>query len=563
MKKMKRSKEVFPNYQEFQYRDKCVSTLLLIVTLSVLPWLNVDPINIIKLVLIVFISLQLIPTIFIIFSSRQNKDFAVLLVAIAIFEFVMVVSVLQPNFKFSYWFYGTYGRNTGFLAWTCISILLFATLLGYTRNLENSTLKALALAGRVNVIYGSIQALSLDPIPWQNKNSTIIGTLGNPNFFAAFVGIYVIVLAYKIFSNHVSNIARVVLLLELIVAELLIVKSESIQGLVVSFAGVMTFVYLKLLKRINSLAKVSTLLFGMLGTITLLVGFLGKGPFSFLFQQSSLYRIDYWQAAIRMTLDSPIFGVGLNGYENLYRQYRTENIAKLVSTATFSDSPHNVILEMMTFGGLLMLLPFTLIFIRFLIMVLRICRVGGDGLELLSALLIGFIVQSLISPANLALLTWGTVFFGLLWGKMHSQLQEKQTPPDSASSKKRSPFSAARILTNISIGIIALFLASPPQVKDMKYSYALKEAKKEFLIEATFSWPQTCFHFYNTLNILRLNGLHADALALAKRSVVEFPDCFELWESIYINPRANEQEVDLARSKVLQLEPNYFLAKLR
>ena len=168
--------------------SRFLATGLFLITCLVIAGPLTDPVNVPKFLVLVVMSFGLIPFLFI---NRDNIFKHVpksVLIFSAIFLVASLTSTILSKSPFNQTLYGTYGRNTGLLAYIGF-LILFLTLSSFTmKSSFNSVIYAFIIAGAVNVIYGFIVTIFGDPIPWINNYGGLLGTFGNPNFSGAFYG---------------------------------------------------------------------------------------------------------------------------------------------------------------------------------------------------------------------------------------------------------------------------------------------------------------------------------------------------------------------------------------
>jgi O-antigen ligase len=188
--------------------------------------------------------------------------------------------------------------------------------------------------------------------------------------------------------------------------------------------------------------RITFLVLSVIGFIAVLLGTLNKGFLAkFLYQDSVTFRGDYWRAGQQMTMENPIFGVGLDSYGDWYRRSRTIEATLRRGPDIFSTSAHNQIFDISSNGGLLLLSAYLFIMglaVRAVIRVLR--RENGYNWKF-TAIFIGWFtyqLQSLISINQLALGIWGWTLTGLLIGyEINTRAQEKS--PEKTTEKPSGP----------------------------------------------------------------------------------------------------------------------------
>jgi hypothetical protein len=160
------------------------------VTLFVSPWNSIDPVNLPKLTVLgalapIAATLGLSNNTFL--RARRNRP---LLVFIALFILQLSLVLLIGNDDFSFKFYGTPSRNTGYLAYLSLAMILFASAVAASKQLLSKFVFALVGTGGSLAVYGLAQSRGLDIWEYVNAySSNVFGTFGNPNFQSAFMGI--------------------------------------------------------------------------------------------------------------------------------------------------------------------------------------------------------------------------------------------------------------------------------------------------------------------------------------------------------------------------------------
>ena len=334
------------------------------------PWFSFDPINLPRLALIAVLggySLALL--IWNLFSKSYSKPFEILLIALIIFGFLVTwllgeVSLVQQ-------LYGVQGRNLGLLASLgLVSILAISSLSNLYKN-DSKIICFTYIAGLVNLFYAFVQSLGLDPINWQNAYGSVVGTLGNPNFLSAFLGLFSIFLFSRLFyANNTSNLISLLNFGLLISCLIMLGETNSIQGYFVTLIGCATITFLRFKEKLSTNLKISlafiTLTLGLVTSAALL------GAITFLerFEQSTLIvRLYFWQVAISMLRERPFTGFGFDSYGDWYPKFRDKGIVELYGLGLTSNSPHNIFLDVASSSGALVFVLYIFLYIFFQIIV--------------------------------------------------------------------------------------------------------------------------------------------------------------------------------------------------
>jgi O-antigen ligase len=321
-------------------------------------------------------------------------------------------------------------RRNGFLSYCAfIIILLFASIRMNSsyilRFLKCSVITCLLLS-----LYGLMQITGNDFVKWNNPYNSMISTLGNPNFASALLAILVLILICLLPIKSISIFFKVLSIIAILVSIYAIYKSSSRQGLFVIIFGllfyVLLYIYFNHAKLKLTIALVFLLISGLLTAGMLQIGPLAK----YIYKDSVSVRGYYWDAAIKMFLDNPLFGIGLDRYESYFKEYREVGYPLKYGFEITSSNAHNVYLQFFSTGGILVGGSYLLLLLFvFITGVRNIQRSEGDtqkiALLLLSAW-VGFQAQSLISIDNIGLSIWGWVLSGCILG-LSSNLIISQT----------------------------------------------------------------------------------------------------------------------------------------
>lgn len=172
-------------------------------TIAVSPMSSFDPINPIKILILSTLAFALLG---IVLSSPKNlrkPEGKLEIWVFTIFLAALSIPLAFADAPISQQFWGVFGRNTGFLTYICLAIIAFA--LGQTTliNTEFRIVKLFLITSLILATYGVIQLADLEFISWSQKS--VFATLGNVNFFSAFLGISLVVLLALILGNRDLN----------------------------------------------------------------------------------------------------------------------------------------------------------------------------------------------------------------------------------------------------------------------------------------------------------------------------------------------------------------------
>jgi O-antigen ligase len=314
---------------------------------------------------------------------------------------------------------GVYQRNLGISTYVFFVILLLGIAFNFTSKNYKFALISFATLGTIQTIYGLIQQLGADPIPWSNPYNPMIGTFGNPNFASSFLGISA--LACLVLVTTSKTPMKFFLITQIVVSVTLVINSNSSQGLMAFVSGMsvfgLGFIYLNFRK-----VFIPSLIVLGAGGLIGFMGLLEKGPLQFLYQGSIAARGDYWRAAISMWKSSPLTGVGLERYGDFFGVHR--DTAQVIGRGylTQTDNAHNTFLHLLATTGLLGFMFYVLLHLIVAFAALFYLRKAKsiEFMTLLStfSIWVSFVGINLISPDNLGVTVWQWVFAGLILGQV-------------------------------------------------------------------------------------------------------------------------------------------------
>jgi hypothetical protein len=296
----------------------------LLATVMVIPWAAYDPINVPKLAVISVGGFMALGALLANRTELFKKQYRLVLIFGAAFITQLTLVLLVSGTNFYQEFFGTFGRATGYVAYVALaSLLMVAAVSASTFALRRFTWSLLA-AGLISIVYGIIQALKLDPIKWVNQYTPVIGFLGNPNFQSSFVGFSGVMVFSLLIGKGVKPLLRAGYLVYLIAAAYVIRETASQQGFLVLLGGIAVVVFIWITRSKVKFLTIPSLILGFAGVVLVSLGSLNSGPLaSILYKDSVTYRGDYWRAGWKMSLENPLFGVGLDSYGDWYRRART------------------------------------------------------------------------------------------------------------------------------------------------------------------------------------------------------------------------------------------------
>ena len=431
-----------------------------------------DPINLPKMfVLVLFAAIALGLVMPALLSARKlsSSNQKIGLGLIGLFAIGLLISTVATDVKYTAIF-GEFHRNNGFLSYFAMIILMVSGSLVFNLKSVNRYFTFFGIAGLLLTFYGILQGLGADPVGWKIDYNPFITTLGNPNFTSGLLGlsgIAILYLALDAKDRKYQAIYAVGL-----VADLYILwRSGSIQGVFGFLIGATVIILIKLWlinKRYGQIGLAAAAIAGA----PVVLAVLNVGPLSSKLYQGTLRnRFDYWNAAIGMFKDHPIFGVGIDRFGEYYRQYAVQN---QVVQGQITDNAHSIYLQLLATGGLILFIPYLLLVLFITLIGLKslIKFQGEDKLKVgaLFGLWLGTIALNVVTVDNLGVGVWFWITGGVLVAvsSSHGQSEsggqeqkEKAAKGKSAKSINSESLFPVTYVASFIIVILALVMMVP------------------------------------------------------------------------------------------------------
>lgn len=538
-------------------------------TVAVNPWTNIDPINQPKLLVLLLGLSVLIPSLVSNLIKRQIlKDYFIL--------YILAFALLYLSSAFfrerSPWIYlwGIHGRATGSLAYVALlAVAMFAYL---NREMLQIALllKWFIRTGYVVTGYAILQFADLDPIGWETRGQVGFSTLGNINFTSSFIGLTSVAMIGRAANTEKALPAKVWFLFISIINALIIYGSGSLQGFVTILTGIALLFLLRLFNSNFSIFRSAgvTLLF-VLGWLLSFIGLYGKGPLGALLRQDTmLFRLDYWDAGIRMIRNFPLRGLGPDAYGSFYREFRSSEATYRTDPSRFSDSAHNVLIDIGVSVGVIGLLVFIgillLTFLRSIRTILKNSKKEFDlgEFNIILVLFFVFALQLIYSINQIGVTVWGMVFMGLLARRDFNFEKEDSTPDKKASSvkwieaKKKNDSRTIHFYFSMAFSVLLVTLVILPRsVNDYNFKAASSRGDLSELTRLSLD-PVLPDGWGNiVLDRAVAEGRRSDSLPLARNLVLKNERNFYAWSIIFRHEDSSSVERAQALEQMKKLDP--------
>ena len=528
--------------------------------LIVTPWHNLDAVNPPKqLSLVLLTSIAVILQLSNFKKSLRINELRTHILIVTLVIFWILITLITNNYSLGERIFGIYGRHLGVLTFVSLfSLMIAASVASVARISDLSTTIIFVSLGIA--IYYMLQIWNLDPATWsivyeQSPSST----LGNPNYVSAFLAIGATLTLGRLFKFRNLNIVQIIFYFMTTLFLLWVVqRTQSFQGLVIFTASVFGFVsfqaftYWKqndtaIWKRISILSLSLSFFF--------VIPLLSASVRDQVFQGFLNARLDYWLTGIKITLNNFIFGVGFDAYGDFYSRYKPQD------AQFFSDSAHNLWIELAVFGGVPLLLFYLIVQAQILTKSIKvILSPEANEFRILFLAWIGFHIQSLVSPSSLALLTVGFLTSGIIYSEsvkiIRSTNERGEISESPISTPKKSNNIQERSLTGIivALSLLASFMAFIPLAKDSRFRDAIEVGSGAEMINQTNKWPFNSQIAIITARTLSDNNYKGLSKSLLRKAANQNPESSQILESL-LNLEENPNTRRELLAKLKKLDP--------
>ena len=533
---------------------------LIAATLLVTPLWSFDPINPIKMLVVVPVSFMCLGLILANRGSVAWAKYKVALGLISTFVVWQMLVVLISGGEIYQQLFGSNGRNTGLITYVAFSLIFIGSILASSPAVIKKLILVVFIVGSASLAYGVIQALGADPFNWVNPYSPVFGFLGNPNFQSSLLGVLGVIVFGQFFAKGLKLQFKTLIGLYLLVTLYVIKETNSQQGFLVLALGIGVVVGLCVLQLNRSLGVAYGLL-SVVGFFVVLVGTLNKGPLaSLLYKDSVTYRGDYWRAGWNMTVDNPIFGVGMDSYGDWYRRSRTIEATLRRGPDTTSNAAHNVYLDISSYGGFPLLIIYVSLMALVVVSAVKVLKRSTSFNPVFVGMFAGWVAfqaQSIISINQIGLAMWGWVLSGLIIGY---EINTRDVVVEAVVKKGRvagmpAQSSAGSVVALFVAFVIGVLVGMPPYVASAKYKSALETSNPTIIQQAAYIWPVDYSRMIQVAGLLNENKLEAQGLEVALDAIEKFPNNYLVWANLDAMKSATAEQKAQAQKEMKRLDP--------
>ncbi|MDP1712356.1 MAG: O-antigen ligase family protein [Candidatus Nanopelagicaceae bacterium] len=444
-----------------------------------------DPMNIPKMFVLLTLSAWIFASLAVAFIYKRPKKLDPFHWSLLAFVIGMLLAALLTDVRYTA-FVGAAYRNNGALSYIALAGIAFAAAISFDFKSLSQLRTSLLIVGAVSSFYGLLQTTGRDPFDWKNLFGPVVGTVGNPDFFSALVGVCAIATVWFVLKeeNLKLRVSGGVLLL----VELFIVKrSGSFQGLLAFAIGASLLLLVWIWQFQRRYGLVSIISVSFVGVFVLL-GIINQGPLASLIYRASLKnRMDYWRAAFEMFKAHPVAGVGLERFAENYPHFAPKiQVAQGVN----SDNAHNVILQLLATGGLIVTISYLILIGLVFQAGIQAIRSSNSATRIniaaLFSIWFALLLISLVSVDNLGQTIWFWIFSGALYAISTTEAPERSHSVDHRKVKgkkfKRVPQDNSTYLSPVVSALLAIvvFVLLVPIVRTSGTLYNLSGNKENY-----------------------------------------------------------------------------------
>ncbi|MBN2407034.1 MAG: O-antigen ligase family protein [Elusimicrobia bacterium] len=246
-----------------------------------------------------------------------------------------------------------------FFSYSGLSVICFLVFFMYICSLDvkmaDELVRLMLVSCAIACIYGFMQYMGADFLRWKgNFRPRIWSTMGNPNFFAAYIAVMMPAALYMYLNSGRNAWVAVLAVMGIALA-----MTYSRSGVLAAFAGMSCTAALADRSRMNRKKTVMLLAAAFCAVLVLgvcdftrLKGILGRlMSAADLRDENISSRLLQWGTGVRMFLSRPFFGWGLNGYYAFFREFMDIRFLDFTSSLSNPGYPHNYLVKILTDSG--------------------------------------------------------------------------------------------------------------------------------------------------------------------------------------------------------------------
>ncbi len=391
--------------------------------------------------------------------------------SLAFLPFIYLIDVFANGQSIISGLMGNYNRNFGIFTLAAVAMMVI-----YLGNSTIETKKFLQLGLLptfiFSIFYSFIQSNDLDPIIWSETDRTVL-TLGNSDYAAALLGVLIIIPVYYCLELK-NKFLKFAMFVPLIATWRAGINSQAYQFRVLAVFSVTVFLLIYFWPKIQ---ETSVLIRGIavVAASSGVAFFVISNRTELISRTSLTDRISQQSMGLRMFSDHPIFGVGIDQFWRFIPQYLQPADIQRNGSLVVPDKTHNLIIDHLAMGGILVGLAFTIFLIYSLVITYNLNKLGAElknrnEFALLSGIWITYVIHLFISTDNLFMMAFGYASFGLIAQAYYANYPTKSKVGKVATKSKALSPNAIRISA-----VVVLLAVSAVNIKALMVDVKIKK----------------------------------------------------------------------------------------
>lgn len=340
---------------------------------------------------------------------------------------------------------GWWGRSNGFLSVFAVALIMLATTT--LRRSEVSRVVTWLLVGGTAVALIGLAQVSGSQVVGGSPTTSLIATMGNTNFSAAYFAIMSVLALGRALSSSAPLWQRTWAGILAVILVTLAFLTGAEQGPASLAAGLIVVLVLWSLayrgaRRRMALLASAVVVVGSLSVV--LVSFLGYGPLAFLWQDINFrIRQGTWATGWEVATAMPVFGTGPDGLQRFANEYSPDFYIELVGTQVPLSAAHNVPLQYAATLGLVAgaLWIVAMVSAALLLLVAMVKRPQSDSVLAASVGggFVAYLTQAMVSIDAGALMATGWILLGLVIVLASPGAEPAAESPPASTPARRTP----------------------------------------------------------------------------------------------------------------------------
>jgi len=416
--------------------------------------------SLIEIVFVFYISL-------ILFNKKYIPKKSILLTSLLLFYAVMfVASIFGINFHRS--FFGDMPRGEGLIMH--VHLLVFFIIITSVFLKREEWLNLFKVSVLISGLSSLAALLQQAKIAWfyAIDHARLSGTLSNPNLFACYISLSIFITIFLLAIEHNKKLK--ILWLSLIILNCYTLFFSGTRGswigLIFGLVFILFFNFLKLNYKIRisiiiGILIVSALIILVFFNLQQIRSIPGGPVISRIINVNLSGRIESWQASMAAIKDRPILGWGFESFAFVSDKYYEKNLPRGI----YFDRPHNKIIEILIYSGMLGLLSYLFVFSVIFYLIFKYTKLWEDYsgkskityTSILAAFFICYFVQNIFAFDNICTYILFFIVVGFINTFKENSLEGSFINVNDRviSSKTKNNFTAIKI-----VSILFIFLTT-------------------------------------------------------------------------------------------------------